>query len=101
MPWRGWMAPGRKRYTALKGSRSSAFSVFPFTRAHMVRPCSVLSVPAPETYLLQQHRGVARLVGEYREIPKVGIERDYREHPHDSAQCHRRIQEQTAPADCA
>jgi len=36
-------------YVALKGSRSSAFSVLPLTRAHMVRPRSVLSAPVPET----------------------------------------------------
>jgi len=29
--------------------RAGAFSVAPFTRAHIVRPRSVLSVPAPET----------------------------------------------------
>jgi hypothetical protein len=29
--------------------RSSAFSVLPFTRAHITRPRSVLSVCAPET----------------------------------------------------
>ena len=31
------------------GIRSRAFSVWPFTRAHIMRPRSVLSVPAPET----------------------------------------------------
>ncbi len=34
---------------AFSGSASSAFSVRPFTRAHMLRPRSVESVPAPET----------------------------------------------------
>ena len=31
------------------GRRSSAFSVAPFTRAHMLLPRSLLSVPAPVT----------------------------------------------------
>ena len=38
------MAPGRNMYAALKGSRSSSFSVRPFTRAHIERPRSPLSV---------------------------------------------------------
>ncbi len=41
------MKPGRNMYAALKGSRSSAFSVSPFTRAHMELPA--LSVPLPDT----------------------------------------------------
>ena len=32
------------------GIASRAFSVSPFTRAHIVEPRSVLSVPVPETY---------------------------------------------------
>ena len=36
-------------YAALKGMRSRAFSVAPLTRAHIMRPRSVLSVLAPET----------------------------------------------------
>ena len=43
------MKPGRNMNAALKGMRRSAFSVAPFTRAHIMRPRSVLSVPAPET----------------------------------------------------
>ena len=43
------MKPGRNMYAALNGSFISAFSVAPFTRAHMTLPRSVLSVPAPET----------------------------------------------------
>jgi hypothetical protein len=35
-------------YTRLKGSLRSAFSLRPFTRAHITRPCSELSVPAPD-----------------------------------------------------
>jgi len=34
---------------ALNPRASSAFSVFPLTRAHMVLPRSVLSVPTPDT----------------------------------------------------
>lgn len=48
-PWRGAMKPGRKAYPLGKVS-STAFSVRPFTRAHMRRPRSVESVPAPDTY---------------------------------------------------
>src|SRR5579871_2127636 len=44
------MRPGRNMY-ARHGSASSAFSVAPFTRAHIVRPDSLLSVPAPDTYI--------------------------------------------------
>jgi hypothetical protein len=36
-------------YAALNGNESNVFSVRPFTRAHIVRPRSLLSVPAPET----------------------------------------------------
>jgi len=36
-------------YAALNGSFKSAFSVSPLTRAHIVLPFSVLSVPAPVT----------------------------------------------------
>jgi hypothetical protein len=36
-------------YAAAKGKRISAFSVLPLIRAHIVRPRSELSVPAPET----------------------------------------------------
>jgi hypothetical protein len=43
------MNAGRNMYAALKGSRSSAFSVLPLTRAHIVRPRLVLSVPVAET----------------------------------------------------
>ena len=49
MPSSGWMMPGRNRYTALNGNLRNAFSVRPLIRAHMIRPCSLLSVPAPET----------------------------------------------------
>ncbi|SRR6266404_2619540 len=41
------MMPGRKMYAERKGIASKAFSVLPFTRAHITRPRSVLS--APET----------------------------------------------------
>ena len=41
--------PGRNMYAAARGSRESAFSVLRLTLAHMIRPCSELSVPAPET----------------------------------------------------
>ena len=34
---------------ALNGSALTAFSVAPFTRAHMTLPCAVLSVLWPET----------------------------------------------------
>src|SRR5579871_4694123 len=50
-PWSGRMTPGRNMYAPWNGRASRAFSVRPFTRAHMERPCSVLSVPAPETYV--------------------------------------------------
>jgi hypothetical protein len=36
--------------TCLNGSFIKSFSVFPLTRAHIIRPFSVLSVPAPLTY---------------------------------------------------
>jgi hypothetical protein len=36
-------------YAALNPQRNNAFSVRPFTRAHMIRPRSVLSVLAPDT----------------------------------------------------
>src|SRR6478735_8747805 len=44
-----WMKPGRIAYPR-KGIASRAFSVSPFTLAHITRPCSVLSVPRPEMY---------------------------------------------------
>src|SRR6266566_8280719 len=46
IPWSGMTAPGRNMYAALNGIERRAFSVRPFTRAHIVLPCSVLSVPA-------------------------------------------------------
>jgi hypothetical protein len=49
MPCMGWMYAGRNMYAALNGIARSAFSVAPLTRAHIVRPFSVLSVPAPVT----------------------------------------------------
>jgi hypothetical protein len=49
MPCIGRMNAGRNMYEALKGSARSAFSVSPFTRAHIERPFAVLSVPAPDT----------------------------------------------------
>ncbi len=36
-------------YAALNGKANNAFSVRPLTRAHMIRPRSLLSVPRPET----------------------------------------------------
>src|SRR5471030_1283461 len=50
IPSIGWIIPGRYIYAALNGMRSSAFSARPLTRAHMLRPRSVVSVPAPVTY---------------------------------------------------
>jgi hypothetical protein len=38
-------------YAPLKGIRNSAFSVLPFTRAHIMSPRSVLSVPEPDTQM--------------------------------------------------
>ena len=49
-PGAGFISDGRKLYTALKGSRASAFSALPFTRAHITFPCSLPSVCAPETW---------------------------------------------------
>ena len=43
----GWTKPGRNDQTR-NGSSPSAFSAAPLTRAHISRPRSVLSVPAPE-----------------------------------------------------
>jgi hypothetical protein len=48
-PSTGWMMPGRIMYAARNGSPRSAFSVRPFTRAHIARPRSVASVPCPDT----------------------------------------------------
>ena len=48
MPWRGMIAPGRNMYVPGESARS-AFSVRPFTRAHIEPPFSVLSVPCPDT----------------------------------------------------
>src|SRR6478609_1122347 len=48
-PGVGFIKPGRKAYTFLKGSFIKSFSVLPFTRAHMLFPFSVLSVLAPDT----------------------------------------------------
>ena len=45
----GIIAPGRNMYACLNPSLSKSFSVFPFTRAHIWRPFSVLSVPIPDT----------------------------------------------------
>src|SRR5690348_399163 len=45
----GSITPGRKLYSALKPSLNKSFSVFPFTRAHIAFPFSLLSVYAPET----------------------------------------------------
>ncbi len=53
-PWRFFwpgvarMKPGRNM-TPRRNRRSSSFSVAPLTRAHIVLPCSLLSVPAPVT----------------------------------------------------
>ena len=47
-PLVGLINPGRKLYAFLKGSFIRSFSVFPFIRAHIDRPFSVLSVWAPE-----------------------------------------------------
>ena len=49
IPWSGITAPGRNMYAALNGIESKAFSVRPFTRAHIARPRSLLSVPCPDT----------------------------------------------------
>jgi len=57
-----WIAPGRNMLGALKGRASSAFSVRPFTRAHITRPRSLESVPAPDT-LDERHAGIARYEG--------------------------------------
>ncbi len=43
------MMPGRNRNTRENGNFSRSFSTLPFTRAHMLLPFSVLSVPAPDT----------------------------------------------------
>lgn len=51
MPCKGTIAPGRNIWVALNGSRISAFSVAPLTRAHMLLPRSDLSVLAPETLM--------------------------------------------------
>jgi len=48
-PCIGIISPGRNMYAALNPQCSNAFSVRPFTRAHMTRPRSVLSVLAPDT----------------------------------------------------
>src|SRR5215469_932929 len=42
------MYPGRKQYTPRNGIVVSAFSVAPFTLAHICLLCAL--VPAPETY---------------------------------------------------
>src|ERR1035437_8884940 len=47
IPWSGTIAPGRNMYALLNPTPSSAFSVSPFTRAHIVRLAA--SVPAPDT----------------------------------------------------
>jgi hypothetical protein len=49
MPCIGWMKPGRTTKLARNGSSRSAFSVLPFTRAHITRPRSLLSAPLPDT----------------------------------------------------
>src|ERR1041384_7510849 len=48
-PGVGLINPGLNAYVDLKGSFARSFSVLPLTRAHMLRPFSVLSVPAPDT----------------------------------------------------
>src|SRR5690349_14507346 len=50
IPSIGWMMPGRNMYAPLNPIFISAFSVLPFTRAHICRPFSVESVEAPDTY---------------------------------------------------
>jgi len=43
------MAPGRNIKACLKPRCNKSFSVFPFTRAHIILPFSDESVPSPET----------------------------------------------------
>jgi len=54
-----------------------------------------------DSSLLQQHSDVAGFVSEDREIRRVGIERDRREHPDDDAQRHGRVQGRAARVGCA
>jgi hypothetical protein len=58
IPWSGRTMPGRRIVTSSNGSASSAFSARPLTRAHIVRLCSLLSAPVPDTKHMRT-RGLA------------------------------------------